>query len=281
MNKKTITIGISPCPNDTFIFYGLLHQKVNLEGISLSPIIQDVEELNRLALKGIPDITKVSFHVVGHILEDYCLLPSGSALGRGCGPLLVADEPLVPEQLTGKRIGVPGRYTTAYLLMLLYNPGLSEQVVFMPFHLIMDEIKRGNIDAGLIIHEGRFTYQANGLHEIIDLGKWWEEETGMPIPLGGIVAKRSLGNELLEGISRAIQQSIIFSREHPEEACDFIQSNAQELSEDVQKRHIELYVNDFSLNMGKEGKTAVRTLLEMGSEKGILPTLKENIFCAV
>lgn len=279
MSKKNITIGISPCPNDTFIFYGLLHDKINLEGIAFSPLIHDVEELNRLALKGIPDITKVSFHVVGHILEDYCLLSSGSALGRGCGPLLVSGEPLLPENLTGKTIGVPGRYTTAYLLMLLYNPTLSERVVFMPFHLIMGEIKRGNIDAGLIIHEGRFTYQTYGLHEIIDLGKWWEDETGMPIPLGGIVGKRSLGKEMLEEIGRAIQKSLNYSREHPEEARMFIQSNAQELSEDVQNRHIELYVNEFSLDMGREGKSAVKTLLEMGSNKGILPPLRENIFC--
>jgi len=278
--ERELTLGFSPCPNDTYIFYALLHGKVRLPGFRFSPIIEDVEELNRLAMAAMPDITKVSCHVLGHILDGYCLLSTGGALGRGCGPLLVAREPLSPERLRGRKVAVPGRFTTAFLLLSLYDGGVVENAVPMPFNQIMEEISKGGVDAGLIIHEGRFTYRGYGLHQIVDLGKWWEEETGLPIPLGGIVTKRSLGEETISGVEKVIRESLLYARTFPDEPAEFIAGLAQEISKEVQKRHIELYVNDFSIDMGKEGREAVKHLLERGYRNGILPRINFDIFCS-
>ncbi len=278
--ERELTLGFSPCPNDTYIFYALLHGKVRLPGFRFSPIIRDVEELNRLAMAGSPDITKVSCHVLGHILDEYCLLSTGGALGRGCGPLLVAREPLSPERLRGKKVAVPGRFTTAFLLLSLYDTEIVENAVPMPFNQIMEEVEKGGVDAGLLIHEGRFTYRDYGLHELIDLGMWWEEETGLPIPLGGIVAKRSLGKEIIKGVERVIRESLLYARTFPDEPAGFIGGLAQEISAEVQKRHIDLYVNDFSVDMGNEGREAVRHLLQRGYKSGLLPRINFDIFCS-
>ncbi|MGD2080223.1 MAG: 1,4-dihydroxy-6-naphthoate synthase, partial [Nitrospirota bacterium] len=194
--RKDLTLGYSPCPNDTFIFYALVRGKIETGGLSFLETLEDVETLNRMALRGALDVTKVSTHALGFLREDYCLLRSGGALGRGCGPLIVAREPLEARDLRGKRIAIPGTLTTAYLLMRLFDPMLKD-IEAMPFHRIMDAVSSGSADAGLIIHEGRFTYPGYGLHEVLDLGRWWEDATGLPIPLGSIVAKRELGTETL------------------------------------------------------------------------------------
>ena len=267
---QELTLGFSPCPNDTFMFYPLVHGLVDTAGISYRERLEDVETLNQLALRGELDVSKVSYHALGHIRDDYVLLRSGSALGRGCGPLLVAAEKINPAELRGKTIAVPGRYTTALLLLRLFDPALDNFII-MPFNEIMDAVLSGNVDAGLIIHESRFTYQGFGLQKLLDLGEWWESETGLPIPLGGIVARRSLGVENISAVERALQSGVEYARSHPDEATHFIREHAQEMSVEVCAAHIGLYVNDFSVELGREGEQAIDCLLNRAEKSGIIP----------
>jgi len=236
-----------------------------------------VETLNKLAVKGVLDVTKVSYAALGHFREQYALLRAGSALGRGCGPLLVAKEPLDPAVLQGKTIAIPGRYTTAHLLMRLYNPAL-ENFLEMPFHEIMDAVMTGRADAGVIIHESRFTYQGFGLHQLVDLGEWWENETGLPIPLGGIVAKRSLGAATIRTIEQALAAGVDYARSNPEAATHYICEHAQEMSEQVCAAHIGLYVNDFSQQLGTEGEQAIAELLRRAEAAGLIPASEAPLF---
>jgi 1,4-dihydroxy-6-naphthoate synthase len=275
--KQPLTLGFSPCPNDTFIFYPLVHGLVGTGGISFFERLEDVETLNRLALEGELDVSKVSYHALGHIRDRYALLRSGSALGRGCGPLLVAREPVDPADLRGRTIAVPGQYTTALLLLRLFDPGLGNFVT-MPFHEVMDAVTSGCVDAGLIIHESRFTYQGLGLHKLVDLGEWWEAETGLPIPLGGIVVRRSLGVETIAVIERALRDGIDYARRNPSEAAGYIREHSQEISDEVCAAHIDLYVNDFSAELGDEGERAVAELLRRAEKSGIIPPSEAGLF---
>jgi len=274
---KELSLGFSPCPNDTFMFYPLVHGLVGAGGLGFKERLEDVEMLNRLALDGALDVSKVSYHALGHIRDEYALLRSGSALGRGCGPLLVAKDGLDPAELHGKTIAVPGRYTTALLLLRLFGPRLVNFLV-MPFHEIMDAVLRGDADAGLIIHESRFTYQGYGLHKLVDLGEWWEAETGLPIPLGGIVARRSLGDEHIRSIERALRDGVAYSRQHPTQAAHYIRQHAQEISEEVCAAHIGLYVNEFSVELGDEGVKAIQCLMQRAEEAGIVPVAHTGLF---
>lgn len=275
--KQPLTLGFSPCPNDTFMFYPLVHGLVDTGGHSFNERLEDVETLNRLAVKGVLDVTKVSYAALGHIREEYALLRAGSALGRGCGPLLVAKEPFAAGDLQGKTIAIPGRYTTAHLLMRLYNPAL-DTFLEMPFHEIMDAVLTGRADAGVIIHESRFTYQGFGLHQLVDLGAWWEGETGLPIPLGGIVARRSLGAETIRAIEAALGAGVEYARTNPGEAAQYIREHAQEMSEQVCAAHIGLYVNDFSQYLGDEGERAVIQLLHRAEAADIIPASQAPLF---
>jgi 1,4-dihydroxy-6-naphthoate synthase len=275
--KQPLTLGFSPCPNDTFMFYPLVHGLVNTGGHSFNERLEDVETLNRLAVKGVLDVTKVSYAALGHIREEYALLRAGSALGRGCGPLLVAKEQLAPAELAGKTIAIPGRYTTAHLLMRLYNPDLVN-FLEMPFHEIMDAVLTGRADAGVIIHESRFTYQGFGLHQLVDLGQWWEAETGLPIPLGGIVARRSLGGDTIRSIEAALGAGVEYARANPAEAAHYIREHAQEMREQVCAAHIGLYVNDFSQSLGSEGERAITELLRRAEAAGVVPHSEVSLF---
>jgi 1,4-dihydroxy-6-naphthoate synthase len=260
------------------MFYPLVHGLVNTAGISYRERLADVETLNRLALAGELDVSKVSYHALGHIRDDYALLRAGSALGRGCGPLLVASREMDPRHLRGRTIAVPGRYTTALLLLRLFDPGL-ENFLVMPFNEIMDAVLAGDADAGLIIHESRFTYQGYGLRQLVDLGEWWESETGLPIPLGGIVARRSLGEATIAALERALANAVAFARANPEQAARYIGEHAQEMSREVCAAHIQLYVNDFSEELGEEGVRAIRCLMERGERAGIIPRSTAPLFC--
>ncbi len=272
-----LTLGFSPCPNDTFMFYPLVHSLVDTGGLSYRERLEDVETLNQLALKGTLDVSKVSYHALGHIRDEYALLRAGSALGRGCGPLLVASANLDPSDLRGRTIAVPGRYTTALLLLRLFDPSLTNFIV-MPFNEIMDTVLKGNADAGLIIHESRFTYQGYGLHKLLDLGEWWEAQTGLPIPLGGIVARRSLGAETIAAVERALQSGVEYARSHPDQAAHYIGEHAQEMSAQVCAAHIDLYVNDFSRDLGQEGIQAITHLLQRAEQAGIIPRSDMPLF---
>jgi 1,4-dihydroxy-6-naphthoate synthase len=275
--KQPLTLGFSPCPNDTFMFYPLVHGLVDTAGLTFRERLEDVETLNRLALTAELDVSKVSYHALGHIRERYVLLRSGSALGRGCGPLLVARDQIEPADLRGRRIAVPGQYTTALLLLRLFAPQL-ENFIVMPFHEIMEAVTSGTVDAGLIIHESRFTYQVLGLHKLVDLGEWWESETGLPIPLGGIVARRSLGAETIAVIERALRDGVNYSRSNPTAAASYIREHAQEISDEVCAAHIGLYVNDFSAELGEEGERAIAELLHRAGKAGIIPHSDRNLF---
>ncbi|KKL92980.1 hypothetical protein LCGC14_1879290 [marine sediment metagenome] len=287
---RTLELGYSPCPNDTFIFHALTHGKIHgkthgkLPGSACSgqlefhERLEDVETLNYMALSGRLDITKVSFGVITQVLENYCLLRSGGALGRGCGPLVVAREPVTMRSLKGGTIAIPGANTTAFLLLKLFDPSLGENAVAMAFDLIMDAVKEGQVDAGLIIHEGRFTYKDYGLSQLIDLGQWWEETTGKPIPLGGMIAKRDLGRETLLQVEALIRESLSYAFKDPEAPMDYVRQNAQEMDESVMREHIKLYVNDFSLDLGSEGEDAVRELFRMARERGLVKGVEGNLF---
>lgn len=268
---KPLSLGFSPCPNDTFIFHALVHGLAEEMGLALAPpILADVESLNRWAMLGRLDVTKLSFHALGHVLDEYVLLQSGSALGRGCGPLLLAKKRFRRDRIAALRIAIPGRYTTAAMLLRLYEPG-CERLVAMRFDEIMPALARGEVDAGVIIHESRFTYQKEGFVVQQDLGAWWEETSGCPIPLGGIAARRSLGGELLGLLERAIRASIQCAFRNPPAAGEYIRLHAQEMAEEVTRDHIALYVNDFSVSLGREGTDAVKAFLARGREAGILP----------
>ena len=269
--NKPLSLGFSPCPNDTFIFYGLVHGRIELPGeILATPVLADVEQLNQWALAGKLDVTKLSFHALGHVLDEYCMLNAGSALGRGCGPLLVAGSFLPIKKLPEMTIAIPGKMTTAALLLQMFLPD-CHHLVEMRFDRIMGAVSSGEVDAGVIIHESRFTYQDEGLTCLQDLGRWWEESTGLPIPLGCIAARRSLGGDRIKAIGRAIRASVEYSYTHRDVCLPYIRSRSQELEPDIVWNHINLYVNDFSKDLGKEGVAAVKAFLQRGREAGVLP----------
>lgn len=266
MEPNEICLGISPCPNDTFIFYHLLNRQ-DLP-FKLRLLMADVEQLNLMILEGRLDVSKVSFGLAARVLDRYLVLESGSALGRGCGPLILGTEKMTRRQLRDAVIAIPGTHTTAALLLRLYLPGVKE-LRPMLFSRIPDAILDGEVDAGCVIHETRFTYEDMGLVCMDDLGLWWETKTGKPLPLGGIIARRTMSHEVIRIIDRGIRQSIEFAMEHPDETADFVRQHAQEMSSLVQKRHIDLYVNDFSLSLGREGRGAVRTLFDLAAAESI------------
>lgn len=268
---KPFTLGFSPCPNDTHIFYALVHGRSDLVGLQFEePLLEDVETLNGWAMDARLDVTKLSFHALGYVLDEYCLLRSGSALGRGCGPLLVTKSGKTMKHLEEARIAIPGKNTTAALLFRMFAPECTD-LVEMRFDTIIDAIRKDRVDGGVIIHESRFTYEQMGLACHRDLGQWWEDVSGCPIPLGCIAAKRKLGSELIGRIDAAIKNSLEFARTHPEHCLAYIRSHSHELEEDVVKSHIDLYVNDFSLDLGENGLAAVEEFLRRGRAAGVLP----------
>lgn len=272
-----LSIGYSPCPNDTYIFYGLTHNKVMLPGVELaSPLLEDVETLNSWAMEKKLDVTKLSFHALGHVLDEYCVLSAGSALGRGCGPLLVARPGFDPSSLVTARVAIPGRLTTAALLFRMYSPACQE-LIEMRFDEVMTAVTQGEVDVGVIIHESRFTFAEHGLICLQDLGQWWEESSGHPIPLGCIAARRTLGKERIASIDQAIHDSIVWADKHPEECLPYICEHAQEMDQQVMQSHIGLYVNDYSKDLGGEGMAAIEAFLRLGREAGILPALSKGV----
>ena len=275
---RTLTLGFSPCPNDTFIFHALAKGLVGGGLLGFQERLEDVEALNSMAISGRLDVTKVSFGVITQVLKDYCLLRSGGAMGRGCGPLVVARGPVEMDSLRGKRIAIPGTNTTAFLLLRLFDPALGDNVVPMAFDLIMEAVQEGEVDAGLIIHEGRFTYKGYGLTEVMDMGRWWEELTGKPIPLGGIIARRALGSDTLLEVESLIRKSLTHAREHPEAPMEYIREHSQEMADSVIREHISLYVNDFSLDLGVEGRDAVQELFRMARQRGLVKGQERPLF---
>ena len=265
-----IKLGFSTCPNDTFMFDALIHGKIDTEDFSFDVELADIFHLNQMALNQELDMVKISYNTYGHVKENYELLTSGSALGHDCGPLLISKDSLSVEEIIEKNlpVGIPGKNTTANLLLGYFAPGIQEKKEFI-FHEIMPAILSGKVAAGVIIHENRFTYQQLGLQLIQDLGSYWESTTKLPIPLGAIVAKKSLGPEVIKKLQKFMRESVAYAFEHPDDSQDFVKKYAQEMDEKVMKAHIQLYVNDYSLDLGERGKEAVKKLLETGNQMGL------------
>jgi len=243
---------------------------IDTSGLRFREVLEDVETLNRMAAESRLDITKASFHAFGNLRDNYCLLRSGGALGKGCGPLVVARREMEMGDLRGRKIAIPGRMTTAFLLLRIFDPALGESIEVMPFNEIIGAVNNGEVDAGLIIHESRFTFQRAGLKKVMDLGDWWEKQTGRPIPLGGILARRKLGEDLINKVDGLIRKSIEYAISNREKPVSYIREHAQEMEDDVINRHIGLYVNDYSLDIGKEGILAVEELFRRAEEAGII-----------
>ncbi|MFH1058659.1 MAG: 1,4-dihydroxy-6-naphthoate synthase [Pseudomonadota bacterium] len=267
---RELTFGFSPCPNDTFAFHALAHGLVGAPGVAIRPFLADVEELNRRALGAELPLTKLSFHALAHVQDRYVLLRAGAALGRGCGPLVVARPQDTGLDLSAVTIAVPGRLTTAHLLLSLYL-AKSPAVEPLIFSEIMPAVAAGKFRAGLIIHEGRFTYQEHGLVQLIDLGQWWEQTTGLPIPLGCIAARRDPGRETGLALERALAESVRAAWAEPAASRGYVRAHAQELEPAVLQGHIDLYVNRFTADLGQEGLHAVAEALARGRAAGLLP----------
>lgn len=265
-----IRLGFSPCPNDTFMFNAIVHERIALDGFEFSFTIADIHQLNELALKGELDMLKVSYNTYFNCKDQYALLEAGSAMGQGCGPLLVAKKQESIEDLVARNasVAIPGLGTTANLLLSYFAPGLTQRHEML-FHEVMPAVLDGRADLGLIIHENRFTYAGLGLVCIQDLGAYWEEKSGLPIPLGAIVAHRNLGPEVIGKLDRIMRASVAHAFAHPQDSADFVCQHAQELSPEVTQAHIDLYVNEFSLDMGSLGHQAVDALQKVGATMGL------------
>ena len=274
-----LALGFSPCPNDCFMFDAIVNRRIDLEGLEFAVHLDDVEALNEAALAGQAQVTKLSYHTYAFCTERYVLLDAGSALGRNCGPLLISKRPIAEAEVAAGalRIAIPGKYTTAnFLLGLAFRDAHNKTELV--FSAIESAVLSGECDAGLIIHENRFTYEAKGLKKIIDLGEYWERTTGAPIPLGGIVISRLLSDDVKARVNRVVRRSVEYAFAHREVSLPFVRRHAQEMSEDVMYRHIDLYVNEFSVDLGPEGRRAIDLLFDTAIAAGTIPPVKNNLF---
>jgi 1,4-dihydroxy-6-naphthoate synthase len=284
-----LTLGFSPCPNDTFIFDALIHHKIDTEGLTFDVFFDDVETLNQKAMQGALDITKLSFHAFAYVINNYALLDAGSALGFGVGPLLICKKENAEEKIlnlkshpdsyrdSNLRVGIPGKYTTANFLLGIAYPHLQNKVELV-FSEIENALLNNEIDLGLIIHENRFTYEDKGLYKILDLGSFWEKKTNCAIPLGGIVINRNLPLEIQQKVNRLIKKSVEFAFANPKSALPFIKEHAQAMEESVMYKHIELYVNQYSIDLGLEGRKAIDTLFKIAQDHTLIPKFEKNIY---
>lgn len=269
-DRKTLTLGFSPCPNDTFIFNALINGSVGIPGFSVQEALHDVETLNQMAFDNVLDVSKLSFFAWLMVRGQYTLLASGGALGFGCGPVVIARKSLTAADMPGCRVVLPGRWTTAHLLFRLWAPQ-AEQRFFVPYDQIFSTLEAGQADCGVIIHESRFTYRQKGFVTVADLGAWWEEQTGLPIPLGCIAAHKRIGDNTASAAEAAICESIAMARKDPAAALPYIRRHAQEMTIDVLEAHIETFVNEFSFDLGVRGRNAVTALEEKARLAGVIP----------
>ena len=266
---REITVAHSPDSDDAFMFYALATNKVRVPGLRFTHTLTDIETLNRKAMEGVYDVTAISFHAYPYIQDKYALMPSGGSVGDGYGPMIVAKRAFSQSEIKQIRIAVPGTMTTAFLALNLFAPGIETAVV--PFDQIIPEVLAGNFEAGLIIHEGQLTFDKAGLHRIIDLGKWWQKITGLPLPLGGNAIRRDLGADLMVRVSNTIKESIQYALDHREEALAYAMQFARDLDTQLADRFVGMYVNERTLDYGPDGREAVKRLLDMGHKAGIIP----------
>ena len=267
-SSKILTLGFSPCPNDTFMFDALVNEKIDTNGFSFDVKLSDIEKLNQQAINGELDITKISFGVYLRIKDTYELLTAGSALGIGVGPLLISKKEFSNPQKEIRTVAIPGKNTTAYFLFKMFYPELNDirEIIFSD---IERAVLEGEVDAGVIIHENRFTYQLKALKKVSDLGELWENKTGQPIPLGGIAIKRNLDDAIKRNVNALIRKSVEFAFANPEESSEYVAKHAQEMSEEIRKKHIQLYVNNFSIDIGEIGKNAILKFLNIENSNEI------------
>jgi 1,4-dihydroxy-6-naphthoate synthase len=275
----TLSLGFSPCPNDCFMFDAIVNKRIDLEGLEFSVGLEDVETLNRAAFNRAIDVTKLSYHAYAYCTADYVLLDAGSALGRNCGPLLISKRPVSLEDVAAGdlAIAIPGKYTTANLLLGLAFPDARRKTELV-FSAIETALLNEEFDAGVIIHENRFTYAAKGLNKVLDLGEFWERTTSAPIPLGGIVVKRTLPADVQQRLNHVMRRSVEYAFAHREASLPFVREHAQEMSEEVMYKHIDLYVNEYSVDLGSEGHRAIELLFEEGAAAGVIPPVRNSVF---
>jgi len=266
---REITVAHSPDSDDAFMFYGMATNKIRVPGVKFTHALCDIETLNRKALEGFYDITAISFHAYPYIQDAYTLMPSGGSVGEGYGPMIVASRNIAPEEIGRYRIAVPGTMTTAYLVLKLFAPEIATEVV--PFDEIIPRVLEGKYEAGLIIHEGQLTFNKSGLHKVLDMGKWWREQTGLPLPLGGNAIRRELGPELMAACCTALRDSIRYALDNREEALQYAMQFARDLDPQMADKFVGMYVNERTLDYGKDGREAIARLLEMGHAAGIIP----------
>ncbi len=272
-----LTLGFSPCPNDTFIFDAMVHGRIDTEGLEFDYFLTDVEELNKKALSSDVDITKISYHAYAYVAQNYLILDAGSALGHRNGPLLISKRELNTSDLPGLKIAIPGKYTTANLLFSIAWPEVVNKQVYV-FSQIEDAILKDEVDAGLIIHENRFTYYKRGLRKIADMGEYWENLTGLPIPLGAIVVRRSIPEDVALKVNRVVRRSLEYAYKDSFASYDFVSGNAREMDSTVMNNHIKLFVNEFTLNLGCRGREAILELFRCAGDKGVIARIPEKIF---
>lgn len=268
-DTKVITVAHSPDSDDAFMHYALAEEKIDAEGLEFRHILKDIETLNGWAMEGRHEVSAVSIHAYAYLADKYALLPHGASMGDKYGPIVVAREPMTIEDLAGKRVAIPGKLTTAWLALQLAASGFEP--VEVPFDEIIDAVKAGSVDAGLLIHEGQLTYESEGLHKVLDLGEWWHEETGLQLPLGGNAIRRDLGPDLTRKVSRLLHESIKYALENREEALSYAMQFARDLPEELADRFVGMYVNDVTLDYGEDGRRAVQLLLDRAHERGLIP----------
>ena len=275
----TLTLGFSPCPNDCFMFDAIVHRRIDLEGLAFDVVMADVEALNKAAFARTVDVTKLSYHAYAYCADGFALLDAGSALGRGCGPLLISKRPIGLDEVAAGalRIAIPGRFTTANLLLGLAFPSATTKVE-MVFSAIESAVLDGEVDAGVIIHENRFTYEARGLRRVVDLGDHWERTTGAAIPLGAIAVRRDLPVDVQRAINRVMRASVEYAFAHPEASRAFVRAHAQEMADEVMAQHIALYVNDYSVDLGPDGRRAIEVLFARGVAAGVIEPPMQPLF---
>jgi len=275
-SKRTITVAHSPDSDDAFMFYGLATNKLETSGLKFEHTLKDIQALNEDAKNGVFDVTAISFHAYAYISDKYALLPHGASIGDKYGPILVSREQRKPEEIPNMKIAVPGELTSAFLALRIYNQDFEYVVV--PFDEIIDTVKKGKADAGLLIHEGQLFYKQIGLDKVLDLGEWWYEKTGLPLPMGGNVIRRDLGEELMRQVSKCLHKSIKYSMDNREDALAYAMQFARDMPPELADRFVAMWVNDLTLDYGERGRESVRRLLDEGFEKGIIPHKTEVEF---
>lgn len=266
---RTISVAHSPDSDDAFMFYGLATNKLETEGLKFEHTLKDIQTLNEDAKNGVFDVTAVSFHAYAYISDKYALLPHGASIGDKYGPILVSKDPRSADEISDMKIAIPGEMTSAFLALRLYNPKFEYVVV--PFDEIIDEVQKGKVDAGLLIHEGQLFYKQLGLSKVLDLGEWWHEKTGLPLPMGGNAIRRDLGEDLMKQVSKHLHRSIVYSMENREDALSYAMQFARDMPPELADRFVAMWVNDLTLDYGERGRESVRLLLDEGYNAGIIP----------